>query len=63
MKEKSKALEASKSWRIQQPKPALQQMSRILSRQETQKKFIKMNPKNKVNDNGIILIDNYLKCK
>ena len=33
-----------------------------MDRSTKQKIFIKMNPNNKVNGNGIILINNYLKC-
>ena len=44
-------------------KPIFQQMLSIFSSQETQKRFVNLNPNNKVNSNGIILINSFFKRK
>jgi len=60
MKEKSKALQ-TKAERIQHHQTSSSTNAKGSSLVRKQKRFINLNPK--VNGNGIILINNYLKCK
>ena len=64
MKEKSKALQTSKSWKNSAPPNQLSNKCyRIFSRQEKQKGSYTRIQNNKVNGNKTIPINNYLKCK
>ena len=64
MKENQKLYRQAKAERIQHHQTSSSTNAKgSNSRQETEKRFINSTQNNKVNGNGIILINNYLKCK